>query len=328
MLKSLIIFSIVSFVFTLFVLPWLIRYLKGINLFVKDQNKENTPLVPISGGLAVAAGISASILFVIFIETFYFKTADKNLVYLLAGLTTILIITFIGFVDDLIIKTSKDSSIGLKQWQKPLLTLPASVPLIVVNAGITIITIPFIKTLDVGILYPLLLIPIGVLGASNMVNMLAGFNGSEAGMALIYTGMLGAYAVTNDRYIGAVFAFTAFGAILAFFLFNKFPSKILPGDSLTYLLGAVLVCIAVLGNIEKAALIASIPFFIEFILKARSKFKAQSYGFYKDGKIQSRYEKIYSIPHILTRSGKYTEKQVTLFMMVIELFFCSLIWFI
>ena len=74
-------------------------------------------------------------------------------------------------------------------------------------------------------------------------------------------------------------------------------------------------------------MIASIPFFIEFVLKARAKFNAKSYGFYKNGKIMSWHgDKIYSIPHIFSRTGKFTEKQITFFMILIQLFFSSLIW--
>ena len=117
-------------------------------------------------------------------------------------------------------------------------------------------------------------------------------------------------------------------ALLAFFFFNKFPAKILPGDSLTYLIGGAIASIAIIGNLEKAALIASIPFFIESILKARGKFKNQSFGYYHNGKVKSFYKEVYSIPHILTRTGKFTEKQVVYFVWGIALFFSSLIWVI
>src|SRR3989344_8619353 len=323
MMFQIIIFSVISFLVTLIMLPKFIRYLTKINLVVKDQNKENLPLIPISGGMAVLAGISASLLLTVFLETFYNNGSQERIILIFAALSTILIITFIGFIDDLIIKTSRESSSGLKQWQKPLLTLPATIPLIVANAGVTIIAIPFYKAIDVGLIYPLILVPIGIIGAANMVNLLAGFNGSEAGMGLIYTGMLGAYAYVNGRDVATLVAFVAFGALLAFYYFNKYPAKILAGDSLTYLLGAVLVCIAVLGNMEKAALIASVPFFIEFVLKARSRFKAESYGYWYNGKIKSFYDKIYSIPHILTIKGKYTEKQITYFLIFVELVFSS-----
>ncbi|MDP2841599.1 MAG: hypothetical protein Q8O17_04910 [Candidatus Methanoperedens sp.] len=44
---------------------------------------------------------------------------------------------------------------------------------------------PFLGTLDIGLLYPLLIIPIGMIGASNAFNMLAGYNGLEAGMLIV-----------------------------------------------------------------------------------------------------------------------------------------------
>ncbi|MBU2633709.1 MAG: hypothetical protein KJ674_00535 [Nanoarchaeota archaeon] len=319
--------SFIAFLVVSNLTPWLIRYLRKIKLTVKDLNKKNTPLVPISGGLAVLGGILVGLMTYVFIQTFYYKTSQSAL-YVFAGLTTIFIITLVGFIDDLLIEKSKRNSYGLKQWQKPLLTLAAAVPLMVVGAGTTTMAIPFLGKLNFGLIYPLILIPIGVVGAANMVNMLAGLNGLETGLGLVYTGMLGIYAYVNESYIGALFALITFTSLLAFYIYNKHPAKILPGDSLTYLLGGSLACIAILGNLEKAAIICSIPFFIEFFLKSKSKFKAQSYGFYKNGKVKSLYKKIYSLTHIFTKTGKYTEKQIVYFLMLIELFFSSLIWII
>lgn len=292
------------------------------------MNKKGKPLIPISGGLAVMGGIIMGLMSYIFFQTF-FRQTKESLIFIFAALTSIMLITLIGFIDDLIIKKSKISSIGLNQWQKPLLTVIAAIPLMVVNAGYTSMAFPILGRINFGILYPLILIPIGVVGAANMVNLLAGFNGSETGMGIIYTGMLGLYAYVNKSYVGSILAAVTFAALIAFYYYNKYPAKIFPGDSLTYLLGAILACIAILGNLERAVLICSIPFFIEFVLKARGKFKMQSYGYYnKEGKVQSMYKKIYSIPHILTRTGKFTEKQVTYFMMLVELVFASLIWFV
>ena len=317
--------AIVSFLVVLYLTPWLIKYLRRINLTVKDQNKKNTPLIPISGGIAVMAGLFTGIMTYVFFQTFYFHY-NHSTVYLFAGLTTIIMITFVGFIDDLLIKTKNESS-GLKQWQKPALTLAAAIPLMVVNAGASAMWFPMIGRTELGLFYPLILIPIGVIGTANMVNMLAGINGLETGMGIIYIGMLGLYSYINGSEVATLFALLIFAALVAFYIFNKYPAKILPGDSLTYLLGGSIAVIAILGNIERAAIIASIPFFIEFILKWRSKFKAKSYGYYFKGKVKSYHEnKIYSLVHLLTRKGEYTEKQITTFFIVLELIFCLLIW--
>jgi UDP-N-acetylglucosamine--dolichyl-phosphate N-acetylglucosaminephosphotransferase len=299
-------------------------------MIVKDMNKRDTPLVPISGGLVVMAGIFLGLMTFIFLNSFFNHSAfsTKELATIFAASTTILMITIVGFVDDLVIKKSKDTSSGLKQWQKPLLTLAAAIPLMAIKAGHTTMGLPFIGEVNFGILYVMLLIPIGVIGAANMVNMLAGFNGLETGLGIIYTGMLGLYAYTYGRHSAAIILFLTFAALIAFYYYNKFPAKILPGDSLTYLLGGTIATAAIIGNIEKAALIISIPFFIEFILKARSRFKAQSYGYYENGKIRSKYKKIYSLTHIFTKTGKFTEKQIVYSLIFFELIISSFIWLI
>ena len=329
-----IISLLVAFIVSLWSVPWLIRFLCRINLVVKDLHKEGTPLVPRSGGLAVVIGFMAGIMSFLFFFTFVARDqawlTESSLTLLFAAVLTIFIITFIGFIDDLLMVQSEQRRLpgGLRQWQKPLLTLAAAIPLMVVNAGTSILIVPFFGHVDFGLLYPLLLVPLAVVGAANMVNLFAGFNGLESGLGLIYLASLGAYAYVHERHLAVIIALVTFAALLAFHLYNKVPAKILSGDSLTYLLGAVLATIAIIGNLEKATVIISLPFFIEFFLKLRGKFKMQTVGYLKQGKIHSRYTQVYSLPHFFTRTGKFTERQVVYFMYMIQLFFAVLIWFV
>ena len=64
----------------------------------------------------------------------------------------------------------------------------------VINAGQTIMHVPFIGAVDFGLIYPLLIIPIGVIGATNGLNLLAGHNGLEAGLVAIIFSVLGLIA--------------------------------------------------------------------------------------------------------------------------------------
>jgi UDP-N-acetylglucosamine--dolichyl-phosphate N-acetylglucosaminephosphotransferase len=325
--------AIFTFLIVLYATPWTIRFLKRIDMVDIDQNKIDKPEVPISGGLPIMISLFSGLMLFIFIRIFFPGKNDSlilngdSLVLFFAAMTSILIITFLGFIDDLLRKSHYGFP-GLRQWQKPLLTFIAAIPLIVINAGDTLIGLPFLGEVEMGLLFPLFFIPIGFVGATNMVNMLAGFNGMETGMGIVYMGSLGLFAYVNESYVAALIALLTFTSLIGFYFYNKYPAKILPGDSLTYLLGGTLAVVAIIGNIERAALIISIPFFIEFFLKSKSRFKAQSFGYYKDGKIKSIYNKIHSIPHILTITGKYTEKQVVYFMISIELVFASLIWVI
>src|SRR3989344_5867532 len=104
---------IISFITVLHLAPWFIRYLRKIDLVVKDMNKEDKPLVPISGGLVVMAGVFIGLMLFIFFETFFpnFSTGllnTKNSNLLFAAVTSIIMISFIGFIDDLIINRHKD----------------------------------------------------------------------------------------------------------------------------------------------------------------------------------------------------------------------------
>ncbi|MBS3095609.1 hypothetical protein J4231_02935 [Candidatus Woesearchaeota archaeon] len=334
MLYILVVAALVSFFVTLYATPWLIRYLRRIGLVVPDAHKEGMPLIPLSGGLALMAGLFSGLMTFIFFETFFSSEAGllemngNSLLVLFAAATSMLIITMVGFVDDLIIERSKGESGGLKQWQKPILTLSAAIPLMVINAGTKRMLFPLFGYVDVGILYPLVIVPIGVVGAANMVNLLGGFNGIEAGMGIVYMLSLGAYAYTHGSYIAAIIAFITFAGLTAFYFYNKFPAKIFPGDSLTYLLGSVLAVIAIVGNMERVTLIVSMPFIIESILKMRGKFEKKTIGYCKNGKVFSNYDKIYSLPHILTRTGRFTERHVFWFLIVIQTFFAAIIWLI
>ncbi len=314
--------------------PRIIRFFRAIGIVAEDVHKIDRPLVARSAGMVAITGIFGAIMIYIFVKTFVYNS-QEHFVFLLAAMITMLLITLAGFIDDLVTVLDKgsykehESKFRLRQWQKPLLTLPAVIPLMVVLAGNSTIVLPLIGKIDLGILFPLIAVPIGVFGAANMVNLLEGLNGTASGMGLVYTGMLGLYALVHDRPIAAIIALSTFGSLLALWKFHKTPAKIHAGDSLTYLLGSVIACIAILGNMERVALIAATPFFVEFLLKLRGGFRKETLGYCdKLGKIHSRHDKIYSLPHLFMRKGIYTEKEIVRFLILIEFIFAGLIWII
>ena len=54
-----------------------------------------------------------------------------------------------------------------------------------INAGTSEVGLPFLGMVELGILYPLIIIPIGIAGATTTYNFLAGFNGLEARQGII-----------------------------------------------------------------------------------------------------------------------------------------------
>lgn len=324
----LIISMLIAFATTVAIIPYFIKFLRDAGIVGLDLHKPDKPKLPTSGGICVAFGVLFGLLFYIGINTFVYGTID-NLNYLLSVISSVLIIMFVGFLDDInvrskavITKEGLDIRVGFPQWVKPLLTLPAAIPLMAINVGVTVMAIPFFGNVDLGIAYPLVVIPLFVVGASNAINLLGGFNGSESGMGLVYLLGLGIYALLANS-IGSIIFLIAFAALAGFIRFNWIPAKILPGDSLTYLLGAVVASGAIVGNMEKIAIIAILPFAIEFVLKARVWFKASCLGkLRKDGRLDPPYgKKIYSITHAIMNIKPLTERQVTLILILIELAF-------
>jgi len=332
-LASIIVSAAVTFLIT----PYFIRFLRDAGIVGFDLQKKNRPKLATSGGICVAFGVLAGLLAYIGLQTFIFGL-DVWLVPLLAVTSSILIVMFVGFLDDLNVKLyaentkeGRDIRIGLPQWLKPLLTLPAAIPLMAINAGTKEMVVPFIGKVPFGtfgFIYPLLLIPLGVIGASNVVNMLAGFNGLEAGMGSIYFLGLGIFALLNNRNTGAMIFLITFAALVGFIWYNWYPARILPGDSLTYLLGALVASGVIIGNMEKAGIIVMLPFIIEFFLKLRVKFKASCLGkLREDGKLDSPYgKKIYSWTHLIMNLRPMTEKRVTIILILIQALFTILIF--
>jgi UDP-N-acetylglucosamine--dolichyl-phosphate N-acetylglucosaminephosphotransferase len=215
----------------------------------------------------------------------------------------------------------------LKQWQKLLLTLPIAIPLIVINAGHSSMSIPFLGNINFGLLYPIVLVPLAILGTTNGYNILAGYNGLEAGLGIIIFSAFGIISLFTGQMWLALVAGIVIFALLGFLFFNKYPSKVFPGDSLTYSLGALVACFAIFGNIEKLALILFIPFILEGILKARSRLKAENFGIpNKDNSLEAPYKQTYSLAHFslkvlkkLKPSHKVYEKDVVISLMFLEL---------
>lgn len=320
-----------SFLSSLILTKNLIPFFKNNNIIALDLHKRKKPKLANSGGIPVSLSLMIGLMFFIAIQTFVYGITNQ-MVYLFASILTIILITLIGFFDDLnrseVVVGKRKIRKGLKKWQKPLFTAPAAIPLMVVSAGVTSMSIPLIGSINFGILYPLILIPIGVIGAANVVNLLGGFNGSEAGMGIIYCLSLGIYALINGRIISAAIFLSAAGALIGFLKYNLYPAKILSGDSLTYCLGSLVASGVIIGNMERAGIIALTPFAIEFLLKITSRFKASCLGkLRKDGKLDPPYrKKIYSITHIIMNLGKFNEKQVATLMIIIQIIFSLLIF--
>jgi UDP-N-acetylglucosamine--dolichyl-phosphate N-acetylglucosaminephosphotransferase len=330
--QTILVPGLIVFVVTIVATRFLITYLYNAGVVAEDRNKGKVKRIASSGGLAVAAGIIFGILAYTFGGTFVFVPI-LNSSDLLAVALSIMLIAMVGFLDDINVQRERVKSTdmmdirqGLKQWQKPVLTLVGALPLMAINAGVSVINIPFLGNVDFGLFYPLLIIPLAVIFVSNAFNLLGGFDGLQPGMSLVAGIGLLLYSVFFGSYMGTLLSTLLVAAVLAFLPFNARNAKIIPGDSFTYAVGATMVAIMVMGHEEAFGVIVFIPWIIEFFLHLRRKFQVTDLGIRQnDGTLKPPYGKrIFSLTHVVMNLKKATERDVTVYLCTFELVFVIL----
>ena len=310
MIWLLLISVFVSFLLAVLVLPRWIKKCRKIGLVWEDMNKFGHPKnVASSGGVIVVMAFVLGVLSYVALKTFVFEGTVQAL-EIFALLSVILILGIVGLTDDLL----GWKHYGLSIKMRLLLAFAASIPLVVINVGNKVMSFPFIGAVDFGIFYALFLIPLGIAGATTTYNFLAGFNGLEAGQGILIVSFLSYVAyVTGSPWL-AIIGLCMVAALMGFYLFNRFPAKVFPGDTLTYAVGALIAGMAILGDFEKIAVVVFIPYIIEVVLKVRGGLHKHSFGIPdKKGNLKMPYEKIYGLEHLAIKilGKRATEKKVT-----------------
>ncbi|MDP2666552.1 MAG: hypothetical protein Q8P05_03565 [Candidatus Diapherotrites archaeon] len=316
-----------AFLIDYIVYPFFIRRMHLQKIEWGDFNKKGKPIVAGMGGTVVLLGFIFAVMIALFFHSYVGLFAPLELLPLLAAILTIVVVGLIGIVDDVIGWTK-----GIRQYQHALFPLFAALPLMVLPQviGDPTMDIPLLGLVNLGLFYSLLVVPIAVTGASNAMNMLAGLNGLEGGMGLINAIVFLIVGLALGEIEVIILMLALIGVILAFLAYNWFPARVFPGDSFTLMMGAAFASVSIIGNLEKLGLMLFLLYFIELILKARMKMQAQSFGIIQeDGTLQSP-EKIGSLTHVVMRFGKFSEKQVVLIILglqvIVALFALFVFW--
>src|SRR4030067_3856163 len=105
LLASIVISFLTSFILT----PRIIEFLRAAQILAVDLNKKEKPKLPAGGGICVATGILAGVLFYFRFTTFSSFLSSPNskteTIQLLAVVSSIVIVTLSGLLDDLNVKT-------------------------------------------------------------------------------------------------------------------------------------------------------------------------------------------------------------------------------
>ncbi len=247
---------LISAIITRFLISWVISASLKRGITTTDAHKRNTPILAEPGGLAPLFGFMFTILVIVF--GWEFITVDSQIFEpLLAGVLSVVIAGLIGFLDDVF---------KIRWRDKILLGFLPAIPLMALKVGTSTIDLPIVGILDLGPLYSWVLIPLAVNFAFNSFNMLAGFNGLEAGNGSISLGIILLVALLVDNPIVTLFSASLLGGFIVLLKFNWFPAKILIGDTGTLTLGTGIIVALFLGNMDRLALGLFGIHFLNFLL--------------------------------------------------------------
>ena len=303
---------IVSFAVSFVGFPIVIPRLKKAGIVGKNMNSEKQEEIPEMGGLVIAAGFGVGIVFAIFLRTFFDLFLSVSLTSILAVLSTVLIVVIIGVFDDLI---------SMPQWTKAIIPAFAALPLMALKEGYSMMKVPLVGMIDFGIFYSLVLVPLGITGAANAVNMLAGFNGLEVGMGVVAVGALAVIAYLIGQTTALIILLAVLGALIATLYYNWYPAKILVGDVGTLTIGAVVASAVIVGNYETAGVILMIPYMVDFLIKTKNRFP-YSFGVYREGKLYCPDGGAVGLAQLIMKiCGGISERNLVLVLMGIEAIF-------
>jgi len=278
------------------------------------MNSEKQEEIPEMGGLIIAVGYVAGIIFVIALRTFFDIFLSVSLTSIFAALSTILIVAMIGIFDDLV---------SMKQGIKAIMPALAALPLVAIKEGHKWMRIPLVGIVNFGVFYHLILVPLAITGAANAVNMLAGFNGLEVGMGIVAVGSLAIIAYMIGQITALIILMAVLGTLLATLYYNWYPAKVLVGDVGTLCIGAVIASAVVIGNYETAGVIIIIPYAVDFLIKAKNHFPARNWwGIYREGKLYCPDSGPVGLCQLIMKvCGGISERNLVLVLMGIEAVF-------
>ncbi len=260
--------GITAFVVSLWLGPWLIRKLTGMNfkqtieregfsqLYEAHSGKEK---IPTMGGFLILGSLCASTLI----------WADLRNRFIWLCLLTAVYLGLVGFLDDYL-KLSRKNSKGLiasyKLTAQVLLGLLLGVILYFQSPSWHNVAIPFFKrwVFAMGPFY-IVFVACVITGASNAVNLTDGLDGLAIGCTLMIALTYGLFSYLTghalfSNYLQipfvpgagelAVFCLALFGAGMGFLWFNAYPASVFMGDVGSLSIGGVLGAIAVFTKKE------------------------------------------------------------------------------
>ena len=233
-----------AFLITFVIMPVLMILSQKIGFTDKPtKRKQHRGPMPLCGGIGIYIGF--------FIMYFYFvggNTKEKFWVFI--GATLILLI---GIFDDSFKARGKEFPI------MPRFIIQILAAILVYNAGIVFrgFDNPFTGSYVMLPNYLQFILTITwIFGVTTVINWSDGMDGLAGGISIVSSITFFLAAVILGQQESAFISIILAGAILAFFLYNKYPAKLFMGDSGANLIGFILSIIAIDGAFKQATVLS------------------------------------------------------------------------
>lgn len=212
---------------------------------VWHKNKQGTPTM---GGFLFIAGVlvAVTIGYLVYMSVGGGESEISPIfgARLFAGMVMAMAFAFLGFVDDYI-KVVKKRNLGLTAGQKMVMQiLIAAIYLVILYlAGdtSTVLRIPFIGSLDLGLFYYPVALFILIVGTVNAVNLTDGVDGLAGSVTFVAALGFMIIAALLSIYEMQLLAVAVAGAMLGFLVWNFHPAKVFMGDTGSMFLGGLVV---------------------------------------------------------------------------------------
>lgn len=173
----------------------------------------------------------------------------------------------VGMIDDLInVFGSGKGAAGLRGPVKFILISIVGLALgwfFAYKLGWTTMLIPFVGSVEIGIIGIILIFAFAVVATSNAVNITDGLDGLSGGLSIAAYGAFGVIALFQGNMLLFGFCLTIVGWLLSYIWFNVPPARFMMGDTGSFALGAGLGVVAMMTNSFLLLPIIGLPFVIE-----------------------------------------------------------------
>lgn len=270
----------------------------AISLFPKvpDYHKPNRPLVPTGLGVFY---VTASSLYLFLLHLFLEGDMPGNINKALTLAVCILFGGFMGLLDDWM---------DLRWRYKAFFPLIAAIPLVALAYRLphvrTAITLPIVGTVNFGIYYYIILIPLIVTITTNTVNQLGGLNGLETICPAIV--LIGLMVLAGQN---AILLTVPLAVWLTLAFFN-FQGKIFVGNTGSFAIGMTLAAFAIISDLKWCLLISVLPYIFNssLILLNYFFFRTKASVSFDGVKLVSNHRR--SLITLITYNRPMTERQV------------------